>query len=77
MKSSGRSARSTRAKFAAGSIERKIAYARLNSVQDFLDHPQLEARNRWRMIESPVGPVRALPPPAIPDGLDVAMDPIP
>jgi itaconate CoA-transferase len=55
----------------------KIAYARLNTMQDFLAHPQLEARSRWRTVESPVGPVRALLPPAIPDGLDAVMGPIP
>jgi crotonobetainyl-CoA:carnitine CoA-transferase CaiB-like acyl-CoA transferase len=57
--------------------EAKIAYARLNTVQDFLAHPQLEARSRWRTVESPVGPVRALLPPAIPDGLEAVMGPIP
>jgi itaconate CoA-transferase len=55
----------------------KIAYARLNSVQDFLSHPQLDARCRWRMIDSPVGPVRALLPPGIPDGLEATMGGIP
>jgi itaconate CoA-transferase len=55
----------------------KIAYARLNNVKDFLSHPQLEARGRWRMVDSPVGPLRALLPPAIPEGLDVTMDAIP
>jgi itaconate CoA-transferase len=55
----------------------KIAYARLNTVQDFLSHPQLTARCRWRMVDSPVGPVRALLPPALLDGLDVTMGPIP
>ncbi len=54
-----------------------IAYARLNSITEFLSHPQFDARSRWRMVDSPVGPLRALLPPAIPEGLDVAMDAIP
>jgi itaconate CoA-transferase len=33
-----------------------IANGRMNSVQQFLDHPQLRARDRWRDVESPVGP---------------------
>jgi itaconate CoA-transferase len=37
----------------------KIANARMRTVQDFLEHPQLEARDRWREVESPVGPLRA------------------
>ena len=41
----------------------KIAYARMNSMADFLDHPQLAARERWRDVDSPSGPLRALVPP--------------
>src|SRR5262249_43556331 len=35
--------------------EAQIANARMNSVAEFLDHPQLASRKRWREIESPVG----------------------
>ena len=55
----------------------KIANARMRTVRDFLDHPQLEARNRWREVESPVGPLRALVPPATMDGTEPVMSPIP
>jgi len=41
----------------------QIAYARMNSMADFLDHPQLSARERWRDVDSPGGPLRALVPP--------------
>jgi crotonobetainyl-CoA:carnitine CoA-transferase CaiB-like acyl-CoA transferase len=41
----------------------QIAYARMNSMADFLDHPQLSARERWRDVDSPSGPLRALVPP--------------
>jgi itaconate CoA-transferase len=55
----------------------KIANAWMRTVQDFLDHPQLEARSRWRDVGSPVGPLRTLLPPAIPDGTEPVMAPIP
>jgi crotonobetainyl-CoA:carnitine CoA-transferase CaiB-like acyl-CoA transferase len=55
----------------------KIASARMRTVQDFLDHPQLKARDRWREVGSPVGPLQALLPPATMDGTEPVMDPIP
>lgn len=54
-----------------------IANARLNSVQEFLDHPQLTARDRWRAVDSPVGPLRALLPPVIMDRAESRMDAVP
>jgi len=66
---------------AAEAIERledaQIAYARLNSVQEFVDHPQLTARGRWSEIASPVGPLRALVPPVTMEGAEAFMGPIP
>lgn len=55
----------------------KIANARMRTVRAFLDHPQLEARNRWREVESPVGPLRALVPPATMNGAEPVMSSIP
>ena len=55
----------------------QIASARMRSVQEFIDHPQLAARDRWREVDSPVGPVRALLPPIVMEGVDYAMGPIP
>ena len=55
----------------------KIANARMRDVRGFLDHPQLEARNRWREVGSPVGPLRALLPPATINGTEPIMDPVP
>jgi itaconate CoA-transferase len=55
----------------------QIANARMNTMQEFVDHPQLAARNRWRTIQSPVGPLPALVPPVDLDGVDVTMGPIP
>jgi len=54
-----------------------IANARVNSVREYLDHPQLAARDSWREIESPVGPLKAMRPPARLDGVEPAMSAIP
>ena len=55
----------------------QIANARMNTMQEFVEHPQLAARNRWRTIQSPVGPLPALVPPVDLDGVDVTMGPVP
>lgn len=55
----------------------QIAHARMNSMHEFLAHPQLEARERWRRIESPCGPLPALLPPFNIEGLDPRMGAVP
>jgi crotonobetainyl-CoA:carnitine CoA-transferase CaiB-like acyl-CoA transferase len=55
----------------------QIANARMRNIRDFLDHPQLEARDRWREVGSPAGPLRALIPPVTTDGWESQMKPIP
>ncbi len=40
-----------------------IANGRLNEPMDVWNHPQLAARNRWREVNTPGGPIRALLPP--------------
>jgi itaconate CoA-transferase len=57
--------------------EAGIANARMRTVQEFVDHPQLEARDRWREVDSPVGPLRALLPPVTTHDYEAAMRPIP
>jgi itaconate CoA-transferase len=57
--------------------EAKIANARLNTVQELSNHPQLQARNRWREVHSPVGPLKVLIPPVTFEGIDTVMNPIP
>jgi itaconate CoA-transferase len=54
-----------------------VANARMRTVRQFLEHPQLEARNRWREFGSPVGPLRGLLPPATLGGAEPVMTPIP
>lgn len=54
-----------------------IANAHMRTVQEFIDHPQLQARDRWREVGSPVGMLRALLPPVSLDGYEPVMAPIP
>ncbi|MFJ3585459.1 CaiB/BaiF CoA transferase family protein [Streptomyces sp. NPDC090127] len=55
-----------------------IACARLNTVADLAQHPQLAARERWREVGSPVGPLRSLVPPVTyPDGPEAPMGRVP
>ncbi len=54
-----------------------IANARVNSVRDFLDHPSLAGRGRWRTVDAPGGPISALLPPANLSGVEPRMGPIP
>ena len=54
-----------------------VAHARRREVADVLDHPQLSARDRWRTVDSPAGPVRALLPPVVLPGREPRMDRIP
>jgi itaconate CoA-transferase len=55
----------------------QIANARMNTVEEFIDHPQLTARNRWTEVASPAGPVRALVPPFNFDNMEMPMGAIP
>ncbi|MFJ8676057.1 CaiB/BaiF CoA transferase family protein [Streptomyces sp. NPDC093589] len=54
-----------------------IANVGVNDVQEFLDHPVLEGRDRWREVGTPGGPVPALLPPADLGGVTPRMDPVP
>ncbi len=54
-----------------------IANAKLNSMQEFWDHPQLRARDRWREVGSPGGPIQATRPPFNIDGFEPRMDAVP
>lgn len=54
-----------------------VAWARLNTVAAFVDHPQLAAREAWRDIGSPAGPLRALVPPVRMAGVEPAMGDVP
>jgi len=54
-----------------------VAHARMNTVADFVSHPQLVDRDRWTDIGTPHGLVRALLPPAQMSGVTPAFGPVP
>jgi itaconate CoA-transferase len=53
----------------------QIANGRMNTVVDLLDHPQLA--HRWAEVDSPAGPLRALPSPISLGGAAPVLGPIP
>ena len=57
--------------------EAGIANARLRTPAEFAAHPQLDARDRWREVDTPGGPVRALLPPVTAPGREAAMGAVP
>ena len=55
----------------------QIANARVNDMHDVWKHPQLQARKRWREVESPAGPIPALLPPGSWEEGEPRMDGVP
>jgi crotonobetainyl-CoA:carnitine CoA-transferase CaiB-like acyl-CoA transferase len=58
-------------------VEADIAHVQVNSVLDFVRHPQLSARDRWREVDSPVGKLSTLLPPANVEGIDTVLNAVP
>lgn len=54
-----------------------IAYARMNGMHDFWQHPQLAARSRWVKVGSPGGDIDALKPPFNLSGFEPRMAAVP
>ena len=54
-----------------------IAHSQTNSVEDLLTHPQHVERGRWRNVDSPAGPLQALAPAILLDGVESRMEEIP
>lgn len=54
-----------------------IANARVNDMADLWQHPQLQARERWRTVPTPAGDVPALLPPGVNSAFDYRMEPVP
>lgn len=54
-----------------------IANASVNTMQDVWNHPQLAERQRWSTVDSAVGPLPALIPPATNSAFEARMDKIP
>ncbi|PXY27008.1 CaiB/BaiF CoA transferase family protein [Prauserella muralis] len=57
--------------------EAGIANARMRTMSEFAEHPQLAARQRWAEVGSPVGPLRTLLPPIDVPGRTPRLDPVP
>ena len=55
----------------------QIAYARVNEVAEYVQHPQLVERDVWRDVDSPAGALRAAIPPVRMDGVDPVMRAVP
>ncbi|MDZ3991938.1 CaiB/BaiF CoA-transferase family protein [Pseudomonas sp. Teo4] len=54
-----------------------IANARVNDMQGVWQHPQLQARERWRRVETAQGSIPSLLPPASSNAFSPRMDPVP
>jgi crotonobetainyl-CoA:carnitine CoA-transferase CaiB-like acyl-CoA transferase len=54
-----------------------IGNARYNTPSEVLVHPQLSARDRWRQVDTPNGPIPALLPPPVISGYDPPMGAVP
>jgi itaconate CoA-transferase len=54
-----------------------IANARINMPEEVWDHVQFKARDRWREMGSPKGPIPVLLPPATHDGFEARMGAVP
>jgi itaconate CoA-transferase len=55
----------------------QIAYARMNSVAEYLRHPQMIERDVWHDIDSPSGTLRAAKPPVRIAGVEPVMRAVP
>jgi formyl-CoA transferase len=54
-----------------------IPFGSVNEVAEFVAHPQLTARGRWRDVASPAGPLHAIVPPIDLEGMAPNMGAIP
>lgn len=64
------------AEAAALLAEVPVAHAQVNTMADVWAHPQLAARDRWREVGTPAGPVPSLMPPGV-VAAEPRMDPVP
>ncbi|GLB63930.1 CoA transferase [Dietzia sp. NCCP-2495] len=54
-----------------------VPAARLNDVAGLVEHPQLVARDRWREVDTPAGPVQGLLPPLTFTDVKLSMGAVP
>ena len=55
----------------------QIGNARMNDMHEVWAHPQLHARKRQVEVRTPVGAIKAMLPPGVPDSFEPRMDPVP
>ena len=55
----------------------QIANARMNTVQEFVEHPQLKARQRWSAVDTSAGLLPALLPPVTMENVGTVMNKVP
>ena len=67
----------TTAQVLAALDEAGIACARMNTMEEFVSHPQLVERGRWHEVGSPAGSLRVLMPPVSIAGQQPRLDPVP
>jgi formyl-CoA transferase len=54
-----------------------VPAAQLNDMRALLEHPQLEARDRWREVGTEAGPIRGVLPPMTFEDVEMRMDAVP
>lgn len=54
-----------------------IGNSRYNTPTEVIKHPHLEARDRWRDVATPTGPISMLLPPPVISGFEQPMGPVP
>ncbi len=69
--------RFTTAELDAKLAEVGVPAAQINDMAGLIDHPQLAARDRWREIDSPAGPLRAVLPPMTFRDVELPMGSVP
>ena len=57
--------------------EAGIGNSRYNLPSEVVVHPQLAARDRWREVDTPKGPIQALLPPPVISGYEPPMGAVP
>ena len=54
-----------------------IGYGQMNDMAALWAHPQLQARARWRAVDTPNGPLTSLLPPGVSSAFEARMDAVP
>lgn len=54
-----------------------IPYGDVRSVAEFIEHPQLRARDRWQAVDTPAGPIEAIVPGFDLEGMAARMEAVP